>query len=105
MRFRRALLSRRVNAGLEFRYTAPGLTSFAGLELIRRYLSALDLRQCLRDGIGRSLPATDYGLVPMTLLLLALLRSTCHPRVTLNPYAYHVCDAERRRCAFPSRAW
>jgi hypothetical protein len=73
MRFRRALLSRRVNAQLEFRYITPGLTSFAGLELIRHHLSTLDLRRRLRDGIGRCLPTTDYGVVPMTLLLLSLI--------------------------------
>lgn len=73
MRLSRALLGRRVNGQLEFRYTAAGLTSFAGLELFGRYLSKLDLRRRLRDGIGRCLPATDYGVVPMTLLLLSLI--------------------------------
>lgn len=73
MRFRRALLSKRVNAELEFRYSASGLTSFAGLELVGRYFATLDLRRRLRDGLGRRLPGTDYGVVPMTLLLLALI--------------------------------
>ena len=73
MRFRRTLLSKRVNAQLQFRYQASGLTSFAGLELFGRYLSKLDLRRRLRDSIGRRLPATDYGVVPMTLLLLVLI--------------------------------
>jgi hypothetical protein len=73
MRFRKTLLSKRVNAQLQFRYHASGLTSFAGLELFGRYLSKLDLRRRLRDCLGRRLPATDYGVVPMTLLLLALI--------------------------------
>jgi hypothetical protein len=73
MKLSRALLSRRVNGQLEFRYTAAGLTSFAGLELFSRYLSKLELRRRFRDSIGRRLPASDYGAVAMTLLLLALI--------------------------------
>lgn len=73
MRFRRALLGRRVKAQLQFRYRSSGLTSFSGLELIRQYMVGLDLRRRIQDGVGRRLPATDYGVASMTLLLLALI--------------------------------
>lgn len=73
MRVRRALLSRRVNADLWFRYESHGLTCYAGLELLRRYFSQLDLRRRFKDGLARRLPATDYGVVPMTMLLLVLI--------------------------------
>ena len=73
MRLRRALLKRRVNAALALHYTSSGLTSYAGLELVRTYLVGLDLRRRIKDSLKRRLPGTDFGVVPMTLLVLALI--------------------------------
>ena len=73
MRLRRALLSLRVNAPLALRYTSSGLTSYSGLELVRRYLVGLELRRRIKDSLKRRLPSTDFGVVAMTLLVLALI--------------------------------
>jgi hypothetical protein len=65
-------LRRRINGDLSLRYEASGLTSFAGLELIARFLRALDFKGHLRR-IQASLPASDFGSVPMVLLVLVML--------------------------------
>ena len=73
MRLRRALLSKRVNAPLALRYSRSGLTSYSGLELVRTYFVRLQLRRRIKDSLKRRLPNTDFGVVPMTLLVLALI--------------------------------
>lgn len=73
MRLSRALLRRRVNAPATFRFAQSGLTSCGGLELIRTYLRQIDFTHRLQESLGRRLPATDYGVGSMILLLLALI--------------------------------
>jgi len=73
VRLRRADLRQRINGKLGVRYSATGLTSFAGLELIRQYLSQLGLTEAIRRHAQRALPGSDYGRVAMVLLVLALL--------------------------------
>ena len=72
MRLSRTDLRRRINGDLSLRYEASGLTSFAGLELIARFLRALDFKKQLRR-IQTRLPASDFGSVPMVLLVLVML--------------------------------
>lgn len=72
MRLSRADLRRRINGDLSLRFEASGLTSFAGLELIARFLRTLDFKGHLRR-IQASLPASDFGSVPMALLVLVML--------------------------------
>lgn len=72
MRLSRADLRRRINGDLSLRYEASGLTSFAGLELIGRFLRGLDFKSFLRR-IQGALPASDFGSVPMVLLVLVML--------------------------------
>ena len=72
MRLSRADLRRRINGDLSLRYEASGLTSFAGLELIARFLKALDFKGHLRRVQG-ALPASDFGSVPMVLVVLVML--------------------------------
>jgi hypothetical protein len=48
MRCRTAELKRRVNGHLQLRFEAEGLTSFAGLELLRQYFSKLGLAAQIR---------------------------------------------------------
>lgn len=74
VRLSRADLKQRINGDLMLRYEASGLTSFAGLELIGRFFRQLDLRGLLR-GVRDKLPGSDFGTVPMVLLLLAMLIS------------------------------
>lgn len=75
MRLRRADLRGRVNANLEFRFTHAGLTSYAGLELIRRYVGTIGLVEQLRRYLTTHVPRTDFGVPSMVLLLVALLIS------------------------------
>ena len=72
MRLSRADLRRRINGDLSLRYESSGLTSFAGLELIGRFFRSLDLRDQLRRVSG-ALPGSDFGSVPMVLLVLVML--------------------------------
>jgi hypothetical protein len=75
MRLRKADLRGRVNANLAFRFTSPGLTSYAGLELMRRYVGTIGLVHQLRRSLSRHVPRTDFGIPSMILVLLALLIS------------------------------
>lgn len=74
MRRRRADLRGRVNGNLTFRFEQEGLTSYAGLEFVRRYLGTAGVGALLRQMVGTTLPRTDFGVPRMVLvLLLALL--------------------------------
>jgi len=73
MRVRRAELRGRVKADLALRFTQSGLTSFAGLELVRRYFRQLGLVEKIRRHVGANAPPTDYGIVGMILVVLTLL--------------------------------
>jgi len=75
MRLRKADLRGRVNANLEFRFTHPGLTSYAGLEFVRRYVGTIRLVHQLRRYLNAHVPRTDFGIPSMILLLLALVIS------------------------------
>ena len=72
MRLSRADLRRRINGDLTFRYEASGLTSFAGLELVGRFIRRANFKSLVR-GVSARLPRNDFGAVPMVLLLLTLL--------------------------------
>jgi hypothetical protein len=75
MRLRKADLRTRVKGNLEFRFAKRGLTSYAGLELVRRYLSMIRFAGLIRRELGSHLPATDFGVVSMVLVVLALVIS------------------------------
>ena len=75
MRWRRADLGRRVNGNLELRFGRDGLTSYAGLELVRRYLVSLRVVALLRRELGQTMPHSDFGAARMVLLVLALIIS------------------------------
>jgi hypothetical protein len=49
------------------------LTSFAGLELVRRYFRQLGLFEKIRRHAGTTAPGSDYGVVGMIMVLLTLL--------------------------------
>lgn len=75
MRRRKAELRARVNGQLTFRYERAGLTSYAGLELVRRWLHRDGLVALLRRELATTLPPTDYGVLGLVLVVLALLFS------------------------------
>ena len=55
------------------RYERAGLTSYAGLEFVRRWLHRDGLRALLRRELAGS--PTDYGVLGLVLVVLALLLS------------------------------
>jgi hypothetical protein len=73
MRLRKAEIPSRVNHLLHLRFQANALTSFAGLELVRRYFRSVDLAGKIRRQLGATGLCADYGVVPMIQLLLGLL--------------------------------
>jgi len=75
MRWRRADLRGRVNGNLQLRFEHKGLTSYAGLEFVRRYFSMIGLVGMLRRELGRVMPRSDFGAPTMILVILALLIS------------------------------
>lgn len=75
MRLRKAELRRRVNGDMELRFESQGLTSYAGLELLRSHFGRIGLARCIGRHLGRIAPASDFGVVPMLTLVLMLLIS------------------------------
>lgn len=72
MRLRRTELRGRVNGAVELRFEAEGLTSYAGLELLRRFCGTIDFPRLIRDTVERVLPRTDYGATRVLMLLLTM---------------------------------
>ena len=75
VRLKKACLRRRINGQLTLRYESGGLTSFAGLELVGRFIRRLDFRNTLRR-VERSLPRSDFGAARLSMLVLAMLTLT-----------------------------
>jgi len=71
----KAELRARVNGQLTLRYERAGLTSYAGLEFVRRWLRREGIVALLRRELATALPPTDYGVVGLVLIVLALLLS------------------------------
>ena len=73
MRQRKAHLRGRVNGDLSLRFTGRGLTSYAGLELFRRYLTRLGFSRRLRRHLSECDPGGDFSSVAMVRLVVAML--------------------------------
>jgi hypothetical protein len=71
MRRRKADLSRRVNRELRVEFTESGLTSYAGLELLIRYLRRIDFNGLIRQHLTGL--AGDFGVTAMVRVVLGLL--------------------------------
>ena len=71
----KAELRARVNGQLTFRYERAGLTSYAGLEFVRRWLRRDGLLALLRRELAAGLPPSDYGVLGLALVVLALILS------------------------------
>ena len=67
MRQRKAELRARVNGPLKLRYARRGLTSYAGVEFLRRFLHGAGWVRTLRQELTAALPPTDFGIVGMVL--------------------------------------
>lgn len=120
MRQRKAQLHARVNGDLRLRFTSHGLTSFAGLELFRRFLRRMNFVKRLKSHLGRHDPAGDFSSPALIRLLIAMLvlgaRRLQHVRyLVTDPVIERFCGlrllpSERtlsrwlRRCTAPVRA-
>ncbi len=72
MRLRIASLGRRVKGDLRIEFVQQDLTSYGGLELLRRYFRLLDLHQRLRRAFSAYGLGGDYGSGRLVLLVIAL---------------------------------
>ncbi len=73
MRLRRAEFQRRVNGSLHIEFGAEKLTSYAGLELLLRFVRQLGLRQRLRELGARLGFGGDTGFASTLILFVAML--------------------------------
>jgi len=71
MRRRKADLSGRVNRELRVEFSESGLTSYAGLELLIRYLRRIDFNGLIRQHLTGL--AGDYGVTAMVRVVVGLL--------------------------------
>ena len=72
MRLRIASLRRAVKGDLRIEFVHQDLTSYGGLELLRRYFRLLDLHRRIRQAFSAYGLGGDYGSARLVLLLLAL---------------------------------
>jgi hypothetical protein len=73
MRLTVASLRRVVKADLPIQFVAQQLTSYGGLELLRRYFRRLDLPRRMRQAFSGSGLGGDYGAGRLVLLVIALV--------------------------------
>ena len=89
MRLRKADLQRRVKGNLALRFEAKGLTSFAGLELVRRHFRSIGLAGRLRRHLGGHGLETDYGKPFTTAGFGNWFRKQCDAASITAGYAAH----------------
>lgn len=73
MRRRKAELHARVNGNLAFEFSDVKLTSYAGLELLDRYLRQIGFNDLARTAFGKARFGGDFGAVTMIRVLFGLL--------------------------------
>jgi hypothetical protein len=73
VRLRKDHLRSRVNAPLAVEFSAQGLTSFAGVELLIRFCRSIDLNNRLRRCLGGLPLKGDFGVTGMIRVLLILV--------------------------------
>lgn len=100
MRLRVASLRRRVKGDLRVEFVRQELTSYSGLELLRRYFALLDLHRRIRQVFSAYGLAGDYGCGRLVLLIIALLvvgaRRLEHLRyLAQDPLVGRVCGLAR----------
>lgn len=73
MRLRISMLRRAVKRNLPIKFVRQDLTSYGGLELVRRYFRLLDLNRRIRQAFSAYGIGGDYGSGRLVLLVIALL--------------------------------
>src|SRR5260370_3092836 len=79
MRLKVGRLRRLVKRDLPIEFGREQLTSYGGLELLRRYFQLIGLTQPLRRGFREHQLRGDYGCAHLVLLLIALLVVRARP--------------------------
>ena len=110
MRLRKSDLTRRVNADLTLRYDQDGLTSFAGLEFIRRFFCQIQLRKQIPQFLSGTLPNSDFGVPGMVLMMLILIitggRRLRHlGYLQADPLVLRCCGLRRLPTAYSAGRW
>ena len=73
MRLKVAGLGRVVKRDLGIEFGREQLTSYGGLELVRRYFQSIGLNRRLRHGFREHHLGGDYGCVHLVVLVVGLL--------------------------------
>lgn len=73
MRYRKADLHSQIKQNLSIEFAPQNITAYGGLELIRRYSSAIGLHRRVRAVFARHKVGGDYSCIDMILLIIALL--------------------------------
>jgi len=73
MRLRIVGLGRVVKRDLSIEFGREQLSSYGGLELVRRYFQLINLHQRIRDGFREHELGGDYGCVHLVVLVIGLL--------------------------------
>jgi hypothetical protein len=73
VRLRKGSIRARVKGDLPIEYAEEPISAHAGLEVLRHYLSALDLRKRLRAALAPHGMETDYGIAGLVFAVLALI--------------------------------
>lgn len=73
MRLKVVRLRQAVKADLRIEFSGERLTSYGGLELVRRYFRSIGLRGRIRRAFGKHHLGGDYGCVQLVVLVVGLL--------------------------------
>ena len=73
MRRKRADFQGRVNCDVAIEFSEEGMTSYAGLELLIRYLRRIGFNAQLRQHLSAVLNGGDFGVVALCRVILGLL--------------------------------
>jgi hypothetical protein len=73
VRLRKRDLRAPVKGDLDITFSEERISAHGGLEIVRRYLQAIDLPRRLRQALAPHGLDTDYGVVGLTLSILALI--------------------------------
>jgi hypothetical protein len=100
MRLRKAEIQGRVNNNLGIQFIRQDLTSFSGLELVKRYFRLLRLNERIREHLGRYGLRGDYPYYKMVLLVIGILilgveRISNVEYIKDDPLLKRFCEFER----------
>lgn len=110
MRLKVATLGRSVKRDLPIEFGSEELTSYGGLELVRRYLDRLRLRHRVSDALASCGLKGDYASSQMVVLVVTLLivgarRLEQLGYIATDPLVRRICELNRMPSARTVRNW